>query len=149
FHDGADFTGDDVKWTIEYIKKPETGSPNAPIIDPIDTVEVVDATHIRLHLKSPWPAIIDDLTTIFIYPKTATADSLATKPVGTGAFTWAEWVQGDHISLKKNPSYWQQGRPYLDELLFKPVKEYETRLAMLESGDIDVVFVPDLKDLAD
>ena len=40
FHDGEDFTADDVKWTIEYVKNPDTASPNATFLEQIDTVEV-------------------------------------------------------------------------------------------------------------
>ena len=56
FHNGEDFTADDVKFTIEYVKNPDTASPNAAILDQIDTVEVLDPLTVRLNLKQPWPA---------------------------------------------------------------------------------------------
>ena len=98
FHEGQDFTAEDVKWTIEYVKNPDTASPNAAILDQIDTVEVLDPLTVRFNLKQPWPAMPADLTTIQIYSKTATKDSIATTPNGTGPFIWKEWVPGDHIT---------------------------------------------------
>lgn len=148
WHNGDDFTADDVKWTIEYVKNPDTGSPNAAIIEQVESVEVLEPLKVRFNLARPWPAIIDDLTTIQIYPKTATKDSLATTPVGTGPFTWGEWVPGDHITLRKNPNYWQPGLPYLDELEFRPVTESATRIAMIEAGEADLSFAPELKEKA-
>ncbi len=148
FHNGEDFTADDVKFSIERILNPDTASPNASIISSIDTVEIVEPLKVRFHLNAPWPALVSDLTTIQIYSKTATADSIATKPNGTGPFMWVEWVPGDHISYKKNPNYWRQGLPYLDEIEFRPVTEQETRTAMIKAGDADVMFSPALKDMA-
>jgi peptide/nickel transport system substrate-binding protein len=43
----------------------------------------------------------------------------ARKPVGTGPFSFVEWVQGDHITLKKNPSYFKAGLPHLDSIAFR------------------------------
>ena len=146
FHEGQDFTAEDVKWTVEYVKNPETQSPNASIIEQIDTVEVLEPLKVRLNLKQPWPAILDDLTTIQIYSKTATKDSLATKPNGTGPFTWVEWIPGDHVTIRKNPNYWRQGLPYLDEIEFRPVTEQATRVATMEAGGADVMFTPELKE---
>jgi peptide/nickel transport system substrate-binding protein len=148
FHGGQPFTAEDVKFTIEYVKDPQTGSPNATILEAIDTVEVVDPQTARLNLKYPWAAILDDLATIQIYSKDATIATISTSPNGTGPFTWGEWIPGDHITLRKNPNYWRPGLPYLDELVFRPIKEKATSLAVLEAGDAEVFFTPELKDKA-
>lgn len=146
FHEGQPFTADDVKFTVEYVKNPETGSPNASILEQIASVEVLEPLKVRLNLSAPWPAIVDDLTTIQIYSKSSTKDSIATKPNGTGPFVWGEWVPGDHITIRKNPNYWMPGLPYLDEIEFRPIKEKATSLAVMEAGDADVFFTPELKD---
>lgn len=146
FHNGDPFTGDDVKWTFEYVKNPETGSPNAPFLEPVDSVEVVDPLTVHLHLNKPWAALPFNLSTIQIYSKSATADSIASAPNGTGPFIWKEWVPGDHITVTKNPNYWIAGQPYLDEIVFRPIKEKATSLAVMQAGDADVFFTPELKD---
>jgi peptide/nickel transport system substrate-binding protein len=146
FHNGEDFTAEDVKWTIEYVQNPATASPNAAIIDQIDTVEVLDSLTVRLNLKQPWPALPSNLSTIQIYSKTATAESIASAPNGTGPFVWKEWIPGDHITITKNPNYWIPDRPFLDEIEFRPIKEKSTSLATMEAGDADVFFTPELKD---
>ena len=108
FHDGQDFSAEDVKWTIEYVKNPDTGSPNASVIELIDTVEVSIRSGAIQFLKtvaSPAP----NLSTIQIYSHTATPESIAARPNGTGPFIWQEWVPGDHITLVKNPNYWMTG----------------------------------------
>jgi len=146
FHGGEDFTAEDVKWTIEYVKNPETASPNAAILDSIDTVEVLDPLTVRMNLKQPWPALVANLTTIQIYSKTATNDSIATTPNGTGPFVWKEWIPGDHITITKNPTYWVPEQPYLDEIVFRPIKEKATSLSVMEAGDAEIFFTPELKD---
>ncbi len=148
FHEGQEFTAEDVKWTIEYVKNPDTGSPNASIVDQIDTVEVVDPLTVRFNLKRPWPALPQNLTTIQIYSQTATPESIAEKPNGTGPFMWQEWLPGDRITVVKNPNYWIEGQPYLDEIVFRPIKEKSTSLSVMETGDADVLFTPELKDKA-
>lgn len=146
FHDGQDFSAEDVKWTIEYVKNPETASPNASVLTEIDSVEVVDPLTARIHLKQPWPAMPADLSTIQIYSKTATHDQITTKPNGTGPFMWKEYVPGDHISIVKNPNYWMTGFPYLDQIDFRPIKEKATSLSVMQAGDADVFMSPELKD---
>jgi ABC-type transport system substrate-binding protein len=61
-------------------------------------------------------------------------------PVGAGPFTFVEWVPDSHITLTRNPHYWQQGKPYLDGLEFRPLPDTETRYASIENGDVDVDF---------
>ena len=146
FHDGQDFTADDVKWTVEYIKNPQTASPNASILAQVQSVEAVDPLTARFHLTQPWPALPADLSTIQIYSKASTHDQITTKPNGTGPFMWKEYVPGDHISIVKNPNYWMTGFPLLDQIDFRPIKEKSTSLSVMQAGDADVFFTPELKD---
>jgi peptide/nickel transport system substrate-binding protein len=90
FHDGQPFTAEDVKWTIEYVKNPDTASPNASILAPIDSVEAISELVVRFNLAQPWPALPADLSTIQIYSQSSTPEQIATKPNGTGPFMWQE-----------------------------------------------------------
>lgn len=60
--------------------------------------------------------------------------------VGTGPFMFKEWVPGDHVTVVKNPNYWNAaaGGPYLDQITFKPYPDTTARLNALQSGDIDL-----------
>ncbi len=60
--------------------------------------------------------------------------------VGTGPFMFSEWTPNDHIALVKNPGYWNAaGRPYLDQIVFKPYADSAARVGALESGAVDLV----------
>jgi peptide/nickel transport system substrate-binding protein len=146
FHGGEDFSAEDVKWTIDYVMNPDTKSPNATFLSQVDSVEVLDPLTVRFNLNRPWAAMPADLSTIQIYSKTSTKDSIATTPNGTGPFMWTEWVPGDHITLTKNPNYFIPDRPYLDEIVFRPIKEKATSLSVMEAGDADVFFTPEVKE---
>jgi peptide/nickel transport system substrate-binding protein len=148
FHAGQPLTAEDVKWTIEYVKNPDTASPNASILAPIDTVEAVSDLVVRFNLTQPWPALPADLSTIQIYSQSSTPEQIATMPNGTGPFMWKEYLPGDHISIVKNPNYWMTGFPYLDQIDFRPIKEKSTSLAVMQAGDAEVFMTPELKDKA-
>jgi ABC-type transport system substrate-binding protein len=67
-------------------------------------------------------------------------DEIGRHPVGAGPFTFVEWVPDSRIVFTRNPTYWQEGKPYLDRLEFRPLPDTETRYASIENGDVDVVF---------
>ena len=60
-------------------------------------------------------------------------------PIGTGPFVFKEWVVNDHVTVVRNPHYWQPGLPHLNEIIFKPVPDSETRLQDLQNGTLDAV----------
>lgn len=64
--------------------------------------------------------------------------------VGTGPFIFKEWVPGDHVTLVKNPSYWNQAtEPYLDGIVFKPYDDAVAAGNALQSGAVDMVDLVD------
>jgi len=65
-------------------------------------------------------------------------DGLKTQAVGCGPFTLVEFKPNEIIRMKKNPDYWQKGKPYFDEVVVKIVGDPNTRATMLASGDADL-----------
>jgi peptide/nickel transport system substrate-binding protein len=63
---------------------------------------------------------------------------LTLHPVGTGPFKFVEWVKGDRVVLERTDAYWG-GRPHLDRVVVKTVREDAARVLMLESGDADLI----------
>lgn len=59
-------------------------------------------------------------------------------PVGTGPFVFVEWVKGDRITMKANPDYWR-GAPKIDTVIFRPIPESATRVAAIQTGEVDIV----------
>ena len=60
--------------------------------------------------------------------------------VGTGPFMFSEWKTGDHITLVKNPNYWDSAaKPYLDRIVFKPFADSASGLSALQSGSVDLL----------
>ncbi len=67
-------------------------------------------------------------------------DALNAAPVGTGPFVFSEWRRDDRLTVKANPSYWGSAMgmgPYLDEVVFRPIPDEDTRLQSTLSGDVD------------
>jgi peptide/nickel transport system substrate-binding protein len=60
-------------------------------------------------------------------------------PIGTGPFKFVEWVKGNRIVLEANPDYWEEGKPLLAEVIFRPIPESSTRLAAIQTGEVHIV----------
>lgn len=141
WHDGVEFTADDVKFTLEAILDPENGSEIVSNYEDISEINVKSATKIDIVLKTKNVAMPDYLT-IGILPKHLLENKdLATaefnqKPVGTGPFELTAWDRGQAIVLSKNKDFYD-GEPKLDQIMFKIVPDDNIRAMQLESGDID------------
>jgi peptide/nickel transport system substrate-binding protein len=92
--------------------------------------------------KSPTPILPQTLAFLYAYPpkyfKQVGADTFGQKPVGTGPYKFAEWVKGDYIKVKADPTF-RGGAPKIDEITFRTAPEASTRVAMLETGRADIV----------
>ena len=121
FHDGSELTSKDVKASYDKILQPPAGvkSLRKEAYESIASVDAPDAGTFVVKLKYPEPSILLNLASPWnwIYK----ADLLAKDPhwyeknvMGTGPFTFVEHVKGSHWVGKKNPNYWDKGKPYLD-----------------------------------
>jgi peptide/nickel transport system substrate-binding protein len=139
FHNGEKFTADDVKYTFDRILDPATASAYAGLYEQIDSVDAVDASTVVFTLKAPFGAFLTNLATngqIVNQTAIESADP-ARNPVGTGPFKFVEWVQGDHITVEKNDSYFKAGLPYLDSVTYRFLAVDQSRIDALSAGEID------------
>ncbi len=141
FHNGEAFTSADVKYTFERILDPKTASAYAGLYAQIASVDAPDPATVVFHLKSPFGAFLTNLATNgeIVNKKAIESGDPARAPVGTGPFIFVEWVQGDHISLKKNPTYFKAGLPHLDSITFKFLPVDQSRIDGLAAGELDWV----------
>ena len=111
FHNGEKFTSADVKYSFERILDPKTASAYAGLYAQIESVDATDPAVAVFHLKSPFGPFLTNLATNgqIVNKKAIESGDPARNPVGTGPFTFVEWVQGDHVTLKKNPTYFKAG----------------------------------------
>ena len=114
---------------------------------PLTSVETPDTTTVVLKSDKPWPAVFDFFQLLNIVDKeTMEGPNAGRSAAGTGPFMLSEWVQGDHLTLKRNPNYWQSGKPYLDELQVSVSADAQANLLRFEGGAVDVVDSPPLID---
>lgn len=146
FHNGREFTSDDVKFTFNRILTSEAAIPGKSRFTDIGSIETPDPYTVVFNMKSPNAAFLGNLTMSpsSIIPKEA-VDQLKSNPIGTGPFKLSEWVQDDHLTLVKNPDYFIKGQPYLDKIVIKFITEETTRVAQIRAGNLDLAILQDPK----
>ncbi len=139
FHNGEPFTSADVKYTFERILDPATASAYAALFSAIDTIETPSPTQVVFKLKTPFGPFLSNLANNgeIVNQKAIESGDPARNPVGTGPFQFVEWVQGDHITVKKFDKYFEAGQPSLDEVEFKFLLVDQGRVDALAAGEIN------------
>ena len=148
FHSGREFTSDDVKYTIQRTANPKVAAAQyTGMASWFSDVETPDKYTAILKADSPHPTAFDLLEFLNIGDKdTLEGPNAKTTAVGTGPFSLAEWVPGDHVTLMKNPNYWQSGKPYLDQVVVAIYRDQLAMVTALEAGAIHVARAPSLAD---
>jgi peptide/nickel transport system substrate-binding protein len=151
FHDGTPFNAEAVKFNLDRIIDPATQSRLAvTMVGSYERTEVVDETTAKVYFREPYGVFLDALSNAFLGIVSPAAAQkygldLARNPVGTGPFTFKEWVAQDHLTLERNPNYqWgssvlHSGPAYLDRVTFKFIPEAATRIATLQSGETQLI----------
>ena len=145
--DGEPFTADDVVFTYEAAST-GTDGVRAGAFAAVESVEAVDDTTVVVRYGEYNSSYLDQFQW-GILPRHATGDpvdmgswAFNRAPVGTGPFVLNEWRTGDRILLDANPAARADVAPALGRLVFQVVPSEETRAAMMQRGDADVMLWP-------
>ena len=139
FHNGDDFTADDVKYTFERIIDPKTKSSFAGNFGTLDRVEVISPTEVAFHLKQPFAPFLIALANYgqIVSKRAIEAGGAERNPVGTGPFKFVEWARGDHITIERFPEYHDKEHPFLDEVVINMRDPIPSNIDALRSGELD------------
>ena len=137
FHDGSPFSADDVKFSLDRARAPDSTNAQKGLFADIASVDVVDAATVKITLKKPNGNFLFNMAwgdAVILSPKSIATE--ATNPVGTGPFKFVNWVKGDHVELAKFDGYW--GTPAkLDKVTFKFIADPSAAFAAVMAGDVD------------
>jgi peptide/nickel transport system substrate-binding protein len=145
FHDGSDFTAEDVAFSIDRVGKiPNSPGPFTVYTKSIKEVQIVDPYTIRFKTATVYPILPNDLSTIYIVSKKVvtglgTDDFNAGKAmVGTGPLRFVGFKRGDRVELARNDAYWGPKAAWT-RVTFRILPSDPTRVAALLSGEVDAI----------
>ncbi len=143
FHDGTPFTAEAVKYNFDRFLGPEKPIKTSLHEPYIKSVDVVDEYTVRFNLKAPFAFLLNTLAHSASGMVSPTAHKkwgkdLTLHPTGTGPFKFVEWVRGDRVVLERFDDYYE-GKPRLEKIVVKTVREDSARVMGLESGDYDLI----------
>ena len=147
FHNGRALVADDVVYSFERVMNPDTASPWVSYTEGITKVEAPDDATVVFTLAAPDASFLAKLCRrgLSVVPKEEVEKhgDLKQVMVGTGPFTFTEYVPNSSITLGKSAAYWEEGKPYLDGLEIQIIPEDTARTTALVSGTVDFIeFVP-------
>ena len=149
FHNGRTFVADDVVYSINRIKDPTVKSPRAEDFAVISSVTVSNASTVVMKLQKPFAPLLAKLALSLnvIVAKEAIA-TINSKPIGTGPFSFVEYIPNTRMVLKRNPDYYERDAkgnklPYLDGITYTYLPDPTARTTALRTGQVDwIEYVP-------
>lgn len=144
FHDGSPVTSEDVAFSIMTTK---ANHPFKSMFAPVEAIDTPDAHTAVIRLSKPHPALLLALSPALapVLPKKLfdngedpKSNSFNSKPVGSGPFMLKEFTPGEAIVLEKNPNFFLEGRPKLDEIIIRIIKDPAALLIAMENGEADM-----------
>ncbi|SKC38676.1 ABC transporter substrate-binding protein [Maledivibacter halophilus] len=162
FHNGNPFTAKDVKYSFERVLDPDVASPRTWVFekvkgakdfmegkaDIVEGIEVVDDYTVKITLEQPFAPFLSMLGMPAAHivdkneiEKYDNQKDYALNPVGTGPFKFVEFVADSKFDLEVNEDYFA-GRPYMDGINYRIIKDASTSVAEFEAGNLDELEIP-------
>ncbi|EDQ05841.1 Glutathione-binding protein GsiB [Sulfitobacter indolifex] len=138
FHNGNDFTAEDVVFTVE--KARESIRPD--LVANIASITAVDDLTVEITTPKPYAVLPNDLAELLIldseYTEATGDEKMDLEPMGTGPYKLGEWIKEEKLTLNAFDGYWA-GAPKIDTVTFRPITNPATRTAALLTGEVDVI----------
>lgn len=159
FLDGADFNAQAVKWNIDRLLDTKVGSPHGRDLAAfLDSVSVQDDSTVVFNLKNAYRPFLANIyeyagdinspTAVQKYNSYANRNGeYSRNPAGTGAFKFVEWVPDNRLIVARNDNYFEAGKPYLDSVIYQHVPDATVQLAMVRTGETDLLGFVDAKSI--
>ncbi|MFP4152744.1 MAG: ABC transporter substrate-binding protein [Alkalispirochaeta sp.] len=142
FHDGSDFTSEDVKFTLERTQDPDLGHLKAQDFEILERVETPDEYTVEITLTEEYPTfpyLFTDYNMAILSSEYDYSELGESAPMGTGPFVLDQLVPKESALLLANENYWAEGLPKADELRVYFVPDIDSSVSLLEAGEVDIV----------
>lgn len=147
WHDGEPFTSEDVKFSFEEVLTELHSRTAASVGGALDRIETPDDHTVEFHFEEPYAPLLQqlDVGEAAIVPKHVFEDAESIEehpgsteePVGTGPFQFVSYEPDSEIVVERNPDYFKEDLPYLDEVIMRIIPEDASQVAAFEAGEID------------
>ncbi len=138
FHDGTTMDAEDVKFSLDRIGAEDSANAQKALYTAISEVNVIDPMTVEVKLSEPNGNMIFNLAwgdAVIVAPESI--ENIKQTPIGTGAFKFDSWTQGDKVEISRNDAYWGDA-PALAKATFKFISDPTAAFASVMAEDVDV-----------
>ncbi len=140
FHDGSSLRAQDVVWTFDRLRDPDTDLPTADLYNNIDTIEATGDLEVTFTLTETNPFFLYDLTDNHALVLKEGVESPETAFNGTGPFRVVDYRAEAGMDLEANPDYFMEGKPGLATLEFLFFSDQNASVSAIRGGQVDAVY---------
>lgn len=142
FHDGEYFDAYALQANLDFVRyEMGEGTPRFGIFRTVEEFNIIDQYTFEFVHNEPFMPFLDRLIAFrLLSPAQLESGDWSNGPVGTGAFIFNEWVDGDRMVMDRNPDWRNADQIGVDSVTYRFVPENATRVAMLQSGEADIVY---------
>ncbi|MBF0276914.1 MAG: ABC transporter substrate-binding protein [SAR324 cluster bacterium] len=145
FHDGSDFTAEDVVFSLKRARDIKNSAASfASSVKPVKEMKIIDPYTLQITTKKPSPLLVKEVSRIYIVSHKAAANASTEDfnsgkaAVGTGSYKLVKWTSGEQIVMKRFEDYWGD-KPHFEDVIIKNISNDASRVAGLLSGSLDII----------
>ena len=138
FHSGKTMAADDVVWSLNLHRGPDTVSETKALFEPVTDIQATGPNEVRITLAAPnsgFPSLLSMVTMLIVPAEDRDFD----KGIGTGGYTLESYEPGVGSRVKRFPNYWKEGRAHFDEIEVKCIADVNARMTALQTGQVDAI----------